>query len=54
MRIVTGISSHKTNVYSNIKTNLDEFKKLRILFGCELFKDLERTKSTARAQNHKV
>jgi microcystin degradation protein MlrC len=47
MRIVTGTISHETNVYSNILTDLDEFKKRRLLYGDELFKDFEETKSPA-------
>jgi microcystin degradation protein MlrC len=47
MRIVTGTISHETNVYSNIKTDLEEFKKRRLLYGDELFKDFDGTKSPA-------
>ena len=47
MRIITGTISHETNVYSNIKTDLEEFKKRRLLYGDELFKDFDGTKSPA-------
>jgi microcystin degradation protein MlrC len=47
MRIVTGTISHETNVFSNINTNLDEFKKRKLLYGDELFKEFEGTKSPA-------
>lgn len=47
MRIVTGTISHETNVYSNIRTDLEEFKKRRLLYGDEYFKDFEGTKSPA-------
>ncbi len=47
MKIVTGTISHETNVYSNIKTDLEEFKKRRLLYGDEYFKDFDGTKSPA-------
>jgi len=47
MRILTGTISHETNVLSNIKTDLGEFKKRRLLYGDELFHDFDGTKSPA-------
>jgi microcystin degradation protein MlrC len=47
MRIVTGTISHETNVYSNISTDLEEFRKQRLLYGDELFRDFDGTKSPA-------
>ena len=47
MKIVTGTISHETNVYSNIRTDLEEFKKQRLLYGDEYFKDFDGTKSPA-------
>ncbi len=47
MRILTGTISHETNVLSNIKTDLNEFKKRRLLYGDQLFKDFDGTKSPA-------
>ena len=37
MRIVTGTISHETNVLSNIATDLDQFRKRRLLYGEEVF-----------------
>lgn len=47
MRIVTGTISHETNVYSNIETDLVEFKKRKLLYGDELFDEFQGTKSPA-------
>ncbi len=47
MKIVTGTISHETNVYSTIRTDLEEFRKRRLLYGDELFKDFDGTKSPA-------
>ena len=47
MRILTGTISHETNVLSNIKTDLGEFKKRRLLYGDELFHYFDGTKSPA-------
>lgn len=47
MRIVTGTISHETNVLSNIATDLEEFKKRRILHGNELFDHFNGTKTPA-------
>lgn len=47
MRIVTGTISHETNVYSNIKTDLEEFRKRRLVYGDELFTEFEGTKTPA-------
>ncbi|MCW3989669.1 MAG: M81 family metallopeptidase [Candidatus Bathyarchaeota archaeon] len=37
MRIVTGTVSHETNVLSNIATDLEQFRKRRLLYGEEVF-----------------
>ena len=37
MRIVTGTISHETNVLSNIETDLEQFRKRRLLYGEEVF-----------------
>ena len=37
MRIVTGTISHETNVLSNIATDLEQFRKRRLLYGDEVF-----------------
>ena len=37
MRIVTGTISHETNVLSNIATDLEQFRKRRLLYGEEVF-----------------
>jgi microcystin degradation protein MlrC len=47
MRIVTGTISHETNVLSNIVTDLDEFRKRRLLYGAELFEHFNGTKTPA-------
>ena len=47
MRIVTGTISHETNVYSNIKTDLEEFRKRKLLYGNDFFKEFRNTKSPA-------
>ncbi|MBN2336227.1 M81 family metallopeptidase [Candidatus Bathyarchaeota archaeon] len=47
MRIVTGTISHETNVLSNIRTDLEEFRKRRLLYGDELFKDFDGTRTPA-------
>jgi microcystin degradation protein MlrC len=47
MRIVTGTISHETNVLSNIATDLEEFRKSRILYGDELFEAFDGTKTPA-------
>jgi len=47
MRILTGAISHETNVLSNIKTDLEEFKKRRLLYGEDIIKEFDRTKSPA-------
>jgi microcystin degradation protein MlrC len=45
MRIVTGTISHETNVLSNIATDLDQFRKRRLLYGEEVF-DYHRSTKT--------
>lgn len=45
MRIVTGTFSHETNTFSNIPTNLDEFKKQGISFGEDIPKRFKGTSS---------
>ena len=47
MRILTGTISHETNVLSNIKTDLGEFRKRTLLYGDELFNKYDGTKSPA-------
>ena len=47
MRIVTGTISHETNVLSTIVTDLNEFKKRRILYGDELFEQFGGTHTSA-------
>lgn len=47
MRIVTGTISHETNVFSNIRTDLEEFRKRRLYYGDELFEHFEGTKTPA-------
>ena len=47
MRIVTGTISHETNVLSNIRTDLEEFRKRRLLYGDELFERFDGTKTPA-------
>jgi len=37
MRIVTGTISHETNVLSNIATDLEQFRKRRLLYGEKVF-----------------
>jgi microcystin degradation protein MlrC len=37
MRIITGTISHETNVLSNIATDLEQFRKRRLLYGEEVF-----------------
>ena len=54
MRIVTGTISHETNVLSNIATDLEQFRKRRLLYGEEVFDYHRGTKTPvgglARAQ----
>lgn len=47
MRIITGTISHETNVYSTIKTDLNEFRKRKLLYREDFFKEFENTKSPA-------
>jgi microcystin degradation protein MlrC len=47
MRIVTGTISHETNVMSNIRTDIEEFKKRHLLYGDEVFEHFEGTKTEA-------
>jgi microcystin degradation protein MlrC len=47
MRIVTGTISHETNVYSNIVTDIEQFKNRRLLYGDELFEQFDGTKTPA-------
>ena len=47
MRIVTGTISHETNVLSNIQTDLEEFRKRRLLYGDELFERFDGTRTPA-------
>ena len=47
MRIVTGTISHETNVLSNIKTDLEEFRKRRLFYGDELFEHFDGTRTPA-------
>jgi len=37
LRIITGTISHETNVLSNIATDLEQFRKRRLLYGEEVF-----------------
>ena len=46
-RILIGAISHETNVLSNIKTDLGEFKKRRLLYGEDIIKEFDGTKSPA-------
>ena len=45
MRIVTGTISHETNVLSNIETDLEQFRKRRLLYGEEVFDYFRGTKT---------
>jgi microcystin degradation protein MlrC len=45
MRIVTGTISHETNVLSNIETDLEQFRKRRLLYGEEVFDFFRGTKT---------
>ncbi len=45
MRIITGTISHETNVFSNIRTDLEEFKKRRLLYGDKVFEYFRDTKT---------
>jgi microcystin degradation protein MlrC len=45
MRIVTGTISHETNVLSNIETDLEQFRKRRLLYGKEVFDFFRGTKT---------
>ena len=45
MRIVTGTISHETNVLSNIRTDLEQFRKRRLLRGEEVFDYFRGTKT---------
>jgi len=45
MRIVTGTISHETNVLSNIATDLEQFRKRRLLYGEEVFEYHRGTKT---------
>ena len=47
MRIVTGTISHETNVLSNIRTDLEEFRKRRLLYGDEVFERFDGTRTPA-------
>ena len=47
MRIVTGTISHETNVLSTIRTDLEEFRKRRLLYGDELFERFDGTRTPA-------
>jgi microcystin degradation protein MlrC len=47
MRIVTGTISHETNVFSNIATDLEEFKKRCVVYGADLFDRFSGTKTPA-------
>ena len=47
MKIVTGTISHETNVLSNIKTDIEEFRKRKLLYGDEFFENFEGTKTPA-------
>ncbi len=45
MRIVTGTISHETNVLSNISTDLEQFRRRRLLYGEEVFDYFRDTKT---------
>jgi microcystin degradation protein MlrC len=45
MRIATGTISHETNVLSNIATDLEQFRKRRLLYGEEVFEYHRGTKT---------
>ena len=45
MRIATGTISHETNVLSNIVTDLEQFRKRRLLYGEEVFDYFRGTKT---------
>lgn len=45
MRIVTGTISHETNVLSNIATDLEQFRRRRLLYGEEVFEYHRDTKT---------
>jgi microcystin degradation protein MlrC len=45
MRIVTGTISHETNVLSNIRTDLEQFRRRRLLHGEEVFDYFRDTKT---------
>ena len=45
MRIITGTISHETNVLSNIATDLEQFRKRRLLYGEEVFEYHRGTKT---------
>ena len=45
MRIVTGTISHETNVLSNIRTDLEQFRRRRLLHGEEVFDYFRGTKT---------
>jgi len=45
MRLVTGTISHETNVFSTIRTGIDEFKKRLLLRGDEVFDHFRGTKT---------
>ena len=47
MRIVTGTISHETNVFSNIATDLEEFKKRCLVYGADVFDRFSGTKTPA-------
>jgi len=47
LRIVTGTISHETNVLSNIRTDLEEFRKRRLLYGDEVFERFDGTRTPA-------
>jgi len=47
MRIVTGTISHETNVLSNIRTDIEEFKRKHLFYGDEVFQHFEGTKTEA-------
>ena len=45
MRIVTGTISHETNVLSNIATDLEEFRKSRLVYGADVIDQFGGTKT---------
>ena len=45
MRLVTGTISHETNVLSNISTDLEQFRRRRLLYGEEVFDYFKDTKT---------